>query len=173
MLTLAVLGWSSIGLAVDFGISYAILKAFINQKATFTELAFFETIHNSISFGLAFFLGFSVLSLSSTDLDISIGLLVTWTLVSVGLAYVILGLHKPKQVGAFITFDTALDYFMGGIFAVPAAATLLPNLSQLAPQVSNFIALGPLTMLEGPVILVAVALVQRRLHEKVQLVADA
>ena len=170
MPTLAIIGWSSVGLLVDFAISYAILKAFINQKSTFTELAFFETIHNSVSFGLAFFLGFSVLNLSTKTLDLSVGLLAVWTVASVGLAYFILGLHRPKQVGAFITMDTAIDYFMGGVFAVPAAAALLPT--QVAPVVMNIVSFGPVAMLEGPLILIAVAYAQRRMGGKPKLVAD-
>ena len=170
---LAVIGWSSVGLVVDFALNFFILKAFINQKATFAELAFFETIHNSVSFGLAFFFGFSVLSLTTATIDLSVGLLATWMLASVGLAYYILGLHTPKQVGAFIAADTALDYLMGGVFAVPSAATLaVPQLSQASPAISGIFAFGPITMLEGPVIIAVVVLVQWRTGQKPKLVAD-
>lgn len=170
MPALAVLAWSSVGLVVDFFLSYIILKTFINRKATFTELAFFETIHNSVSFGLAFFLGFSVFSVTGT-LDLSVGLLAVWTVASLGLAYFILGLRKVRDAGAFVAVDSAIDYFMGGAFAIPAAASLVaPHI--VGPALSSLFSLGPIAMLEGPVILVVVALAQKRLGENPKLVAD-
>lgn len=84
-----------------------------------------------------------------------------------------LGLRQAKQVGSFVAVDTAIDYFMGGVFAVPAAATLVvPQLSKAVPALSNIFSFGPVAMLEGPVIVLAVALVQRRLGQKPKLVAD-
>jgi cytochrome c biogenesis protein CcdA len=172
--TLDALFWTGLGLFVDVFLNWIVVKYVLRTKSTATQIVVFEVIHNTFSFSLGYYLSFSLLTVGLLGIGEAAGLVVAWVLFSSALAWKIIGINTLPKLGAFLTLDTGMDYLLGAVFAIPAAATIV-----LMPQVSAALpGFGPLSLrteslLIGPLLVAFYYSIDKRvLGEKPRLYAD-
>ncbi len=140
--------WTALGYGIDMIINFAVLKLIIKSDASATALTIFGFVHNAFTFGLAFFLGFSLLSLNTGNIEIMGALIPIWVVFSIVLAWLILDLKSYKKIFTFLGVDTSLDWAVGGLSSVPATASLLSFVPQGTIQnaAASFINTIPLSV---------------------------
>ena len=144
--------WSIVGYGVDIVLNLVMVRFLLKSDASVASVAFFEWIHDSVTFFSGFVLGLSIISISILHVGEDLAFTGVWLVISYFLARKILGFDTvPKTLG-FLAFDTVLDYGLGGLIAVPAGLSLLSVLPVSKSAAVTHTATSPLSL--RPVIII-------------------
>ena len=116
--------WSIVGYGVDIVLNLVMVRFVLKSDASIASVAFFEWIHDSVTFFSGFLLGLSIISISILHIGEDLAFTGVWLVISFFLAKWILGFGSNIKTLGFLGFDTVLDYGLGGFIAVPAGLTL-------------------------------------------------
>ena len=146
--------WSIVGYLVDIALNLVMVRFVLKSDASIASVAFFEWLHDSVTFFSGLILGLSIISISILHIGEDLAFTGVWLVISFFLAKWILGFDSKLKTLGFLSFDTALDYGLGGLIAVPAGLNLfsvVPVASSAATHAAAApLSLRPLIVLIGP-----------------------
>jgi len=169
--------FSIVGYLIDIVLNVVMVRFILKTEASVGSVAFFEWLHDSVTFIGGFILGLSIISISILHVGEDLAFTGVWLVISYFLARRILGFDSlPKTLG-FLGFDTALDYGLGGLISVPAGLSLLsvvPVSSTAATHAAAAapLSLRPLIIIIGAVIVLAIVAIRKKQGEDVDLVTE-
>lgn len=167
---------SIVGYLIDLALNFVIARYILKSNATVASVAFFEFLHNFVTFFSGLIFGLSIISLSGTIVLQSGIFIVAWFIVSFFLVRKILGFESVKKTLAYLGADTVLDYGLGGIAAIPAGLFLLstiPTTTSTSPASHlSPLSLRPAVLILGLVIVIGLIFIQRAHGEQVDVIAE-
>jgi len=169
--------FSIIGYLIDIGLNLVMVKFILKSDASVGSIAFFEWLHDSVTFASGFLLGLSIISISILHVGEDLGFTGVWIVISYFLARKILGFDSVTKTLGFLGFDTVLDYGLGGFIAVPAGLTLFSVVPvSTSPTVTHAVAsplsLRPLIFIIGAVLVLIIVAVRKKQGEDGDLIMD-
>jgi len=169
--------FSIIGYLIDIGLNLVMVKFILKSDASVGSIAFFEWLHDTVTFASGFVLGLSIISISIIHVGEDLGFTGVWIVISYFLARKILGFDSVTKTLGFLGFDTVLDYGLGGLISVPAGLSLLsvvPVSSTAATHAAATapLSLRPLIVIVGAVLVLAIVAIRRREGEDPDLVTE-
>ena len=169
--------WSIVGYGVDIVLNLIMVRFLLKSDASVASVAFFEWIHDSVTFFSGFLLGLSIISISILHIGEDLAFTGVWLVISFFLAKWILGFSSNIKTLGFLGFDTVLDYGLGGFIAVPAGLTLFSVVPvSTSPTVTHAVAsplsLRPLIFIIGAVLVLIIVAVRKKQGEDGDLIMD-
>jgi len=169
--------FSIIGYLIDIGLNLVMVKFLLKSDASVGSIAFFEWLHDTVTFASGFLLGLSIISISILHVGEDLGFTGVWLVISYFLARKILGFDSVTKTLGFLGFDTVLDYGLGGLISVPAGLSLLsvvPVSSTAATHdaATAPLSLRPLIIIVGAVLVLAIVAIRRREGEDPDLITE-
>lgn len=152
--------WSIIGYVIDIILNIVVVRFLLRTGASVSSIAFFEWIHDTVTFLCGFFLGLSIMSISLNSILETLVFTGGWTAATFFMARYILGFDSVKKTLAFLGLDTAFDYGLGGLIAVPAGLTLFSvvpvSTATSAAAKASPLSLRPVIVATGLVLLLVI-----------------
>ncbi|MDG6999042.1 MAG: hypothetical protein JRN15_08005 [Nitrososphaerota archaeon] len=167
--------WAVVGYLIDIALNILVVRFLLRTDATVSSVAFFEWIHDTVTFACGLFLGLSVLSISVSDIGYSLLFTGLWTIASFFMAKIVLGLESNGKVLVFLGIDTVFDYGLGGLASVPAGLSLLstvPVASTSATANASPLSLRPVIVIVGAIILFVTIAIRKSRGEDADIITD-
>src|SRR5271157_1668062 len=96
--------WSIVGYLVDIGLNLVMVRFVLKSDASVASVAFFEWLHDSVTFFSGFILGLSIISISILHIGEDLAFTGVWLVISFFLARRILGFSSNLKTLGFLGF---------------------------------------------------------------------